>query len=439
MIILIAITAITFLFFLFIIKYDRFRDFFSPQMLLILFFIFFYILPAFQFIQGDDYFTKTVGMFFVGTPLTEIDRVNAIIVSFISFVCLIGGIYFSYWLKVFRTAPKISVKSEIFWNKMNFYQVVFLYLTIGVLETLLLIRFSGGVLSIFLNLGKKFEIRSGNYIFTFGYMFLSIVVILLLFQKKKITKLFILLLIASILSAALIINRGLMLIIFGSVIIIYNYYIKQINLKKVFLISILGLFGAVFYKVLQVIIVNNWNFKYLSLKYFFSATGRDLFGDVLIGPQQLSFALKGVPSFLDFQYGKTIIGFLTSLIPSRFFPGKPVVSGAGVYTQRLFPYIFYSGTTIPPGLISEFYMNFSFVGVIFGMFLCGFFLGYLYQITKLKKSVFLTFLYSFLVVSFLYLLRGEFLLVTKYILFIAFFWIALRFSSKEKIILVKRT
>jgi len=437
MLVLILI-AVTVCFFLVLITHrDFFHDFFSPQILLTLFFIIFYIIPAFRFIQGDDYFTKTVGMFFVGTSLTGVDRVNTIIVSFMSFVCLIGGIYFSYWLKAFRTSPEISVKSEIFWNKMNFYNISFLYIIIGILETLLLIRFSGGVLSIFLNLGKKFEIRSGNYIFTFGYMFLSVASLLVLFHNKKITFSFALLLLVSILSVSLIINRGLIVIILGLVPLSYNYCIKQLSIKKVFLLSVLGLFGAVFYKVLQVVIISNWNFKYLFSGYFFSAIARDLFGDVLIGPQQLSFALKGIPSILGFQYGKTIIGFLISLIPSKFFVDKPMVSGAGIYTQSLFPHIFYNGSTIPPGLIGELYMNFSIVGVIVGMFICGLFLGRLFHEMNLKKSVFLVFLYSLSIIFFLYLLRGEFLLLTKYLLFILFFWIALRFSSREKIVLLK--
>jgi oligosaccharide repeat unit polymerase len=439
MLILILISIVVFIFLVLIIYRDPFHDFFSPQILITLFFILFYIFPSFQFVQGDDYFTKTVGIFFAGVSPTEIDRINTIIVAFISFVCLIWGIYFSFWIKVSRVFHKTSVKSEIFWNKFNYYNIIFLYVIVGVLETLLFVGISGGALSIILNLENKFQIMSGKYIFTFGYMFLSIASLLILLHDKKITFSFVLLLLTSILSASLLINRGIIFIILGLILLSYNYYIKQLSTKRVFLLSILGLFGAVFYKVLQVFIITNWNFKYLLSEYFFLAIARDLFGDVLIGPQQLSFALKGIPSILGFQYGKTIIGFLISLIPTTFFINKPMFSGAGIYTQELFPAIFHSGTTIPPGLVGELYMNFSIFGVVLGMFICGLFLGSVFYDMKLKKSAFLIVFYSFSIISFLYLLRGEFLLLNKYLIFLFLFWIALRFSSRERIVFLKRS
>ena len=434
---LIIFALIIFLFFLFIVRNDSFHDFFSPQILLTLFFIFYYVLPAFQFIQGDDYFTKTIGIFFAGGSLTEFDRVNSVIVSFIAFVCLISGIYFSYWLKASRSSSKVFVKSEIFWNKMNFYNVSFLYVIIGILDTLLLIKLYGGPVSIVLNLGKKFEILSGNYILTLGSTFLSVTSLLVLFHTKKIARSFILLLLASIGSAFIMVNRGLILIILGTTILSYHYYIKRLKMKTVLFVSILCLVGATLYKVLQVVIISGWNFKYLFSGYLLSAMGHDLFVDTLIGPQQLSFALKGIPSLLGFQYGRTIIGLPISLIPRKFFVGKPIVSGAGIYTRSLFPQIYYSGSTIPPGLVGELYMNFSIVGIIIGMFICGLFLGRLFDEMNLKKSVFLIFLYSLSIITFLYLLRGEFLLLNRYFLFILFFWVALRFSSREKIVLLK--
>ena len=431
MIVLIVLSILVLLFLFVIIKNPHSRDFFSPHILLTVFFIFFYIIPSFLFLQEGNPFTKAFGIFFVGGSLTVIDKVNAIAVFFMAFSCLISGIYFSYWLKPFRPLRKTSVKSSVIWNKMNFYVVSFVYLIVGLSETSLL----AGLHIITRNLGKKFEQLSGNYIFTFGYMFLGIVAFLLIFQKKRITKLFILLLITSILSAALLINRGLIVILLGSLILSFNYYIRPISFKKTLLIGAFGIFGAVSYKILQLVTIYGTSSRYFSLQNLASAMVHDLFGDVLIGPQQIAFALKGIPSFLDFQYGKTITGFLMSFIPSSFFPDKPVVSGAGIFTQGLFPYLYSVGTTVPPGLISELYMNFSFIGIIVGMFFFGVLMGSLYQSMKFRKSVFLIFLYSYSVTTFLYLLRGEFLLINRYIPFVLFFWLALRFSSKEKFII----
>jgi len=432
---LIVFTIITFLILLFIVKSDSSHDFFSPQILLTLFSIFFYVLPAFPFLPGNDYFTKICGIFFVGSSLTTIDRLNGITVSFMSYIFLLSGIYFSYLVSRKRISAEVSFKSEIIWNKINFFIVNLVYIIMGILEVLLLIRSTGGILFIVTNLGKKFEQLSGNYIFTFGYMFLGIVAFLLIFQKKRITKLFILLLITSILSAALLINRGLIVILLGSLILSFNYYIRPISFKKTLLIGAFGIFGAVSYKILQLVTIYGTSSRYFSLQNLASAMVHDLFGDVLIGPQQIAFALKGIPSFLDFQYGKTITGFLMSFIPSSFFPDKPVVSGAGIFTQGLFPYLYSVGTTVPPGLISELYMNFSFIGIIVGMFFFGVLMGSLYQSMKFRKSVFLIFLYSYSVTTFLYLLRGQFLLINRYIPFVLFFWLALRFSSKEKFII----
>jgi len=97
----------------------------------------------------------------------------------------------------------------------------------------------------------------------------------------------------------------------------------------------------------------------------------------------LMLILDKVPE-MDYQHGRTYLALLLSPILRIVFPSKPI-SPAGLLTQTLDPALLKSGTSVPPSLVGELYMNFSVPGILIGMFLFGLFWQILYSYMQVGK------------------------------------------------------
>jgi oligosaccharide repeat unit polymerase len=75
-----------------------------------------------------------------------------------------------------------------------------------------------------------------------------------------------------------------------------------------------------------------------------------------------------VPHELQYQLGRTYLATLTMPVPRGLWPSKPLPS-TGVFTLAFWPDSWLnSGTTLPPGLFGEFYLNYGWIGVAIGAF-----------------------------------------------------------------------
>jgi oligosaccharide repeat unit polymerase len=100
-------------------------------------------------------------------------------------------------------------------------------------------------------------------------------------------------------------------------------------------------------------------------------------GGNFIQLQTLSILIDQMPGTLDWQMGKTPLALVTMPVPRVLWPGKPLPA-TGPFTDAFFPGLYDSGgTTIPPGLLGEWYMNFGQVGVVLGMLAFGVLYGWL--------------------------------------------------------------
>lgn len=86
--------------------------------------------------------------------------------------------------------------------------------------------------------------------------------------------------------------------------------------------------------------------------------------------------ISAIPEKLDYQYGRTLLTWLVAPVPRALWPEKPAIK-VGI---ELGPLVFRTNkvTGVPPGIISELYLNFGIPGVLAGMLTLGFFLSSLY-------------------------------------------------------------
>jgi hypothetical protein len=93
----------------------------------------------------------------------------------------------------------------------------------------------------------------------------------------------------------------------------------------------------------------------------------------LVGLGVISHENDGMP----FVYGATIP--LWALIPRAVWPGKPEVGGGGSVVSDFTGFKVAEGTSIGPGQVLEFYINFGIPGVLIGFFGLGYLLLWLDQ------------------------------------------------------------
>jgi len=85
--------------------------------------------------------------------------------------------------------------------------------------------------------------------------------------------------------------------------------------------------------------------------------------------QTMTVLVGRVPHDVPYQLGRTFLATLTMPVPRGLWPSKPLPS-TGVFTLAFWPDTWLlGGTTLPPGLFGEFYLNFGWIGVLIGAFL----------------------------------------------------------------------
>jgi hypothetical protein len=155
-------------------------------------------------------------------------------------------------------------------------------------------------------------------------------------------------------------------------------------------------------------------------------------GGNFIQLQTLSFLIEGMGERLDWQLGKTPLSLLTMPVPRAFWPDKPLPA-TGPFTSAFFPGLYEgSGTTIPPGIIGEMYMNFGSLGVAVGMFLFGTLYGSVAARWRKRQDDESLLAYALLVALLPLYIRGESVSVTVTFLLIFFPAVAIIRYSKMK-------
>ena len=124
-----------------------------------------------------------------------------------------------------------------------------------------------------------------------------------------------------------------------------------------------ALFAREYLAVGQLISLTTWD-----VASVFNAIRIEFVGN-FIQLQTMMVLVGRVPHDLPYQLGRTYLATATMPVPRGLWPDKPLPS-TGVFTLAFWPDTWLlNGTTLPPGLFGEFYLNFGWIGVVVGAFL----------------------------------------------------------------------
>ena len=123
-----------------------------------------------------------------------------------------------------------------------------------------------------------------------------------------------------------------------------------------------ALFAREYLAVGQLVSLSGWD-----LSSLLNALRVEFVGN-FIQLQTMIVLVGRVPHELSYQLGRTYLATLTMPVPRGLWPDKPLPS-TGVFTLAFWPDTWLvGGTTLPPGLFGEFYLNFGWIGVAIGAF-----------------------------------------------------------------------
>jgi len=135
--------------------------------------------------------------------------------------------------------------------------------------------------------------------------------------------------------------------------------------------------------------------------------------------QALTLVIDRVPDVLDFQTGRTLLALLSLPVPSGLYPDK-YLTAPGVFTLAIdADRWLVGGTTLPPGLIGEMYMNFGVAGVLVGLTMFGAALGWVRRLMKERgRDPVIVTQYALIVAMMAHYVRGD--LVSPTVLLLIF-------------------
>jgi oligosaccharide repeat unit polymerase len=244
---------------------------------------------------------------------------------------------------------------------------------------------AGGVSKYFAGNSNRVEAMAGMNIFalvqnTFAGLFLYW--ILIYGFNRGLIKMILFFLMA--ISLLLLSNsKSPIFVLIFSLVILFYYLKFRISFLGILFGSLFVMLGFVFWEVyfrefmVSGEIVTLYNDFSLAQNLFLK------FGDFFLGNfmqvQTVSIIMDAYPFVHSHLYGSSIIMIVVIWIPRILFPGKPLTA-AGDFTNSVWPDpVQTNGSTLPPGLIGELYMNFSWIGILIGMILIGYFYGILWR------------------------------------------------------------
>jgi oligosaccharide repeat unit polymerase len=323
------------------------------------------------------------------------------------------------------------------WSRAKFKIVLFSYSAISLISFLIIIKLSGGFSSYFSNIRNAMVGITSGKTFLFISVLLINIPLLIMFcyileKKKSIFNFVIFFLFASILLASLG-ERGHFVMLIISLLICIHYLKRNIHSLSIVAISTALIIFLVIYGQYRDFTEKSHKIKKIGFDVNIGLlTTYGYFIGHFDQLRHVKDVVMAVPDQLDFQMGKTFLNLLVKLIPSAIWENKP--QGAGqVVTKYIYPKAFNLNVTVAPSLLAELYLNFHIIGIIIGFFLFGVLCKSLYYfLIKNNKNKNAVILYSISLPYVFSELRGDFTIVTSFLIFnLTFSFVALNYISKK--------
>lgn len=388
------LTIYTYLFFLLLLYftfnvYNKNKDIFSPKSFFIIFTLF-EIPFAFQVINN-------INLIHPYARIHIKDFEEVFFIHFFNSSLFLLSVIIA--LNIFN--PKATLLSKIFdsskYNKNTYLKVHLFLIFICIISFLIFLNSIGGLFYLLKNMDTKSSIIAGT-----GYLqalyttsgFLSTGFLIMFYSSKNKINftekiyLYLIIIIVFIILAAIGSRKTPILFILFTI-LMWNYHINKIKLfsLKNILLGIIALlyFGSIplfrtygaseFYSSnIDILFLDTFN-NMFSFFHRFSELERSL----------LIYSLFNIDNLW---LGRSFQDLLYSPIPRGLFPNKPPLD-EGVYIYNIAHGNIVSPSTPlnqmiavgwPPNTITNMYINFSFIGIIFGGFIYGYFLKYFYNL-----------------------------------------------------------
>jgi len=399
----------------------RNADIFAPSILFSVCLMYGYVYPLPRFLEGTDTFSM-----FLGGEFNHF--ANSLRFSVLLVILGVVGLYLGY--RMGKNQGPVNGSQDTYvqvkfgqglWDPRKLRSVGWIYSLIGLAMFSVGTALLGGPSMLIHGLGDRLRLFEGLYLFILPVNLLLVVTLVwwtyLLSTGRKVGVLFFSYAVFSFLLNGLQGNKSTLLVFIVSFAVLYHYLRRRLSLKYVAIGAAASVLLLTFYALFAR--------EYLVAGAFETIDVQDVPTSVILGAvdraleaeafqlQMLTFLVDRMPEGLDFQYGKTLLPLLTTPIPRKLWPGKPVTV-PGTIAMAYWPDDWLdSGTTHPPGLLGECYINLSGPGCFLGML--GF--GYLYG--RFRRNVLRTpthplalARYSILLALIPHYFRGEFVSAT---------------------------
>lgn len=382
-------------------------DWLTPKPLFLIIILLGVFLPSYSFLHYEDWFS-------VVWPFAFLQKNGTVFKAIAIYTSIL--VLFSIGYNMGRSRTRLGKSLSI--NDSNFLKSAFLLVSVGMTILLLILYFVGGLSNLLAGASdrtREFAGLQGLFLVLNILISVSLVWYIRILKERRILfekTIFVLFLLASMTILALQGQKSTIFINITALAVIYNIKRRNITLPEVLTGSFM-LFVALMayhiykqeYLVLGRVVSVSSGDQFWSSAYDFLV--QQVFGNFM-QLQTMSVLIEGMPAPLDYQYGYTYFAGLLLLVPRAFFPAKPLPS-TGIFTEAFWPAAWHDlGTTLPPGIFGEAYMNFGLAGAVVAGLFAGFVMGRLHGKYLLDTGNDMALIYyAVMVAAMLHFFRGE--------------------------------
>ncbi len=332
-----------------------------------------YVWPAHRFMDGTDQFTRVWPMVFRDQVESTATALQLMIGCSLTF--LLGHL-----LSDPGSRRHMVVATPDIWRPGSLRVTGIVFSVLGTVLFAMGLVLIGGLSAMLGGLGGRTQMFSGlNYFIMAPNLLLGFALILWgnAIQGPRISRGVILYLVFAVGVTALIGNKSTLFVFTLSLATLWHYLRRRIR-TLVAVVGALAMFALMtFYEVVTREYLAVGEFVTVDTSSADSMVDRvgNAFDQNFMQLQTLTILVDRMPQHLAPQNGGTYAALIAAPIPRALWPEKPLPS-TGVFTLAFWPERWLeNGTTMPPGLIGEMYLNFGGLGVLGGMFAFGFIHG----------------------------------------------------------------
>jgi oligosaccharide repeat unit polymerase len=364
-------------------------------------------MPVAPFLRFDDSFS-------IAWPFAFFDKTKSVINA----ICIYTGVALMFIIGFNRATAKNSKSTVIKIDDKNFVSRFMFLTTIGFFSFFLIIYFIGGFSNILQGASDRTRAFAGlQGLFLVLNILISVAIgwyVRILNRQRSLSEkvLFVLYTLLAVGITAVQGQKSTIFIAIAAMAVIYNCKVRRIRIQTI-IIGVVVMFIVLMayhvykqeYLVLGRVVSISEGSQFWSSTYDF--LNSQVFGNFM-QLQTMSVLLEGMPVPLEYQYGYTYVAGLLLLVPRSIFPDKPLPS-TGIFTEAFWPAAWRDlGTTLPPGVFGEAYMNFGVYGAIGAGLIAGYVMGRVHKRYKQNPNSDMALVYyAIMVASMLHFFRGE--------------------------------